>query len=286
MAQKVKNHSWQHSRQHGASGGASASALAGFLRLRVGLFAIGLAVTGYLLFNEISWKLWLVVAATFLTISAVYAYNQITDKKEDLANRRRSSPFAYSASGYTIVAALGLGGIVLAAFLSPLSGAAAAALFLGGLAYSWLRIKSLFLLKNLLTVLGFSLVFVIGVAAGLSAMAPTPAMLKSYVLIFSFILSLSLIADLRDFRGDKKTGVKSLPVTIGFTQSKAVVGAVLFSFAAATLGLGLWPFAFLLPFTVPMAFFLGENRFGLSHLFGLMAGMLLPLFLLTIMMVG
>jgi len=74
-----------------------------------------------------------------------------------------------------------------------------------GMAYSFFKIKALPLVKNIYTGFGIALIFLIG-----SSGAPfTYTMIIYYFLISLFMTTGSIIADLRDYKGDSETGISS-----------------------------------------------------------------------------
>ena len=64
-----------------------------FIRLRISFFGAFIALSGFLIFNEISYKLLFVLLGGFFISAVTYSFNQFTDKEEDLINKKQLNKF-------------------------------------------------------------------------------------------------------------------------------------------------------------------------------------------------
>ncbi|MFH1228847.1 MAG: UbiA family prenyltransferase [Candidatus Aenigmatarchaeota archaeon] len=140
------------------------------------------------------------------------------------------------------------------------------------LSYSCFKIKKYSLVKNLYTALGVGTAFLVG-AAYISA-----EVMWSYSLFFFFIMIMSLISDLRDYEGDKKSNIGTLPVSIGYENVRKILFVLLGLFSVQSI-FSYKLFAFL-PFTFSMMYFLYKNRPSKAHSFGGLSFIFLTFWLL------
>ena len=172
-------------------------------------------MVGYFLFNRLSINIIFVVLTSFFLCAGAYSYNNITDKREDLINRKRISPLTYSSLGNIVVIASFSLGMIFSLFLSGTSIFISSLLLILGIAYSLFRIKRFFLIKNIYTGFGVPILFLLGAA---SINVET---LWYYFLLSSFSFAGSIISDIRDYEGDKKTCIKTLPVYMGYLSRES-----------------------------------------------------------------
>jgi len=194
-----------------------------FLRIQLCIFASLLAMSGFLIFNEVSLAVFGVIGVAFFTYASLSVYNNITDKDEDIINRKAISPLSKSAAGLCIAVAAAASSVLLSYLLSVTTIALTIVVLVTGLAYSKFRIKRYLLVKNVYTAAVMSLIFFMGAVSGL----PTPETIVSYfAAIFMFFFAGSIISDMRDYEGDIKTGIRTLPVLAGLTKSKVLVCSI------------------------------------------------------------
>jgi 4-hydroxybenzoate polyprenyltransferase len=243
-----------------------------FIRLKICIFVCAIGMSGFLLFNPLNMSLVFVSLTSFFGAAGAYSYNSIRDKKEDLINRRSINHFALSKKGLLIVFvcfALGFFSSLLLPMYSIL-------FYLFGLVvsivYSFFRIKKYFLIKNLYTGFFATLMFLIG------ATNMTSEVIQYYILISFFIFILSIISDLRDYRGDKVSSIKTLPVSLGYNPTRILVFLLLSIFSSIILNSH---FMILLPFSLLIIFFVYKNRPSIAHSLGGFSLVFLTLFLLT-----
>ena len=165
--------------------------------------------------------------AVFASMFAVYAMNRKSDIQEDEANLEFGG--AKLAERTYRLGVLCLLISVIAAFLINVYVLTAVLIFLGMLsAYSfrllpsflpYQRLKEIPFVKNIVVGSGVALVFIVG------ALVQEPLTLSLLVLGMFVFLALrvligSVIPDIRDIEGDKKAGVKTVPVIYGVTWTK------------------------------------------------------------------
>lgn len=218
--------------------------LAGFVRLNICLYTAALAAIGYLLLNRPDQTLSYIILSAFFVCAGAYSYNNITDIKEDRINRKKANYFAEKTSGKVIAASCFIAGFYFATKLSLASTIVYLSCAILGVVYSFLRIKRYFLIKNLWTAFSVSQSLLIGAFATSAA----GGIVEEYVAIFSLLLVNSIIADMRDAEGDRKSGIATLPVKIGIGNTKIVVCALFASIGAWILIAGIKAFYILLPF--------------------------------------
>ena len=129
--------------------------------------------------------------------------------------------------------------------------------------YSLLRVKKYFLVKNLYTGLGISLAFLYG---ALTVSKINGEIIAYYLLMSLLIFIGSVISDLRDYEGDRKTGVNTIPAVLGFGRAKKFVYVLLLLFSVMILIFE--KFIILLPFAVITFLFLQKDVISSAHLIG------------------
>lgn len=228
-----------------------------FIRFKICVFVTCIGIIGYLLFNSLSWNLIFVILACFFAVAGSYAYNNMTDKEEDLINRKGLNCFVLDNRSFLIVIVFLSLGLFFSTFLSIYS----MFFFLVGifvsLTYSFFKLKKHFLVKNFYTGFGASLVFLVG------ATYLTFEIVEYYILISFFIFIGSTISDLRDYEGDRLTNIRTLPVYLGYDTGKKIVFVLLSVFSFLILFFS--GFTLLLPFALVMIYFLLKNKPTLAH---------------------
>jgi 4-hydroxybenzoate polyprenyltransferase len=92
-----------------------------FMRPKIALTITGVAVSGYLLFNPLDWKLIFVILSSFFVTAGAYSFNLMTDREEDRINNKRLNQFVLNNKGYVFVAFFLALGTFFCLFLSRLS---------------------------------------------------------------------------------------------------------------------------------------------------------------------
>jgi len=231
-----------------------------FIRYKVCISCLFLAISGYLLRNSPSIDILFLSLSSFFLCAGVYAYNSITDKEEDVINKEKISSLVLSKKGYVLVGVFIFIGLLFSLFLPVYSLFFAVMATASGVTYSYFRLKRYLLLKNVYTGFGVNLIFLMGATAGVFV---TSEILSYYLLISIFILIGSVISDLRDYEGDKALNIKTLPVRLGHNKTKYLV-----TFLLAVYTISLLFFTkviILLPFSILMFFAVRSDKPSLAH---------------------
>jgi 4-hydroxybenzoate polyprenyltransferase len=254
-----------------------------FIRIETCLFITGISLSGYLLFNQISFKIFPLFLAVLMGSGASYAYNHLTDRREDLANNKILNIFVVNANlGRRIVFSLFIFGLLLSIFLSPVSAILYSLLVFLSLIYSGFRIKEM-RIKNVFTGLSMALTFIIGSAAGgfLSL-----EMLFYFPLIFLFGFTINVLGDMRGYTGDRKIGMKTFPIVFGLGNAKFVIytTAIILFFCVIVFGVSkLYP---LVLFMFLASIFLRQNNLKGTRFAILFSFIFLPVFILVMRVFG
>lgn len=232
-----------------------------FMRIKICIYAIFLAMAGYLLFNQPQINALYVIFSAFFGCGAVYSYNNITDREEDEINRKKMDFFVSSRSGYVLIAVFFLISLFLAYYVSLVSFIFVSLGLFAGALYSFFRVKKRYVLvKNIYTALCVNHVFLLGASAG----GIVTFEIFLYYLLFSFLIFISsIVSDMRDYAGDKTIGAKTLPILLGYDKSKHFVAYLLLVYS--TLLLVFTSIIMLLPFAVLMLFSIKQNKPSIAH---------------------
>ncbi len=187
-----------------------------FFRIKIAFYISMVSAFGYLLFNPLNSNLLIVSAAAFFAGIAGYSHNNFFDYEEDKVNKRDLiinktfliGPMLSFFLGLFLIINFNLHSILLYSLPVILSWI-----------YSSLRLKRFFLLKNVYTSFGITLIFLFGA----SLFNLGWFLLPSSFFIFTTFLAASICSDLRDYKGDKEAGIKTIPVAIGFKKTKWVI---------------------------------------------------------------
>ncbi len=235
-----------------------------FLRLKIAFGTASFGVIAFLLFNNMGSAIVFPVASIFLLTIAGYSYNSVTDVKEDRTNLGRVNKFAEGAEGKAIAFAFFAGGTAFALFLETVALAAYLAAAFLFWAYSKFRVKKVLLGKNVYIWLLFALVFLIGT----NATEPTAVGIAYSIFFSAFIFVQSIIADLRDVKGDRKAGLKTLPIALGTANAKALLTVFIVAWQVSLLAISPLFFVLFVPFTAADIFFLAKGEYTKAHLSG------------------
>lgn len=179
----------------------------------------------------------------FVLLQLAYLVNKLYDRTEDAFN---GEPVLFSWSsrpfwrnGFTAVFLLAAAGLVfLDGALFPVVLYSAAVTF----AYSHprLRLKEIFFLKPFINTLNFFLVAVISpfLLYDQGAWAYAPRLFWGAGRLLLMVLSLTLLFDVRDMRGDAASGLRTLPLLFGRGPVVLVIAAVSLAFALASFYAG------------------------------------------------
>lgn len=226
------------------------------MRPRICVFLSSIGVTGYLMFNPPGLPLFFVALSSFFGIAAAYSFNNITDTEEDMINRKKISSLAGVREGVAVVALFSVLSVFFSLFLPLFSTVSCLAGIAFGIIYSFFKLKKYLLLKNFYTAFSGSLVFLVG------ATFFSPAVMGCY-LVFSFFLFIaSAISDLRDYEGDRKGKINTMPVSFGYDTAKKIILLLL---VLLSVVVALSPLPVLLPLTFLMFYFLVIDKPVFAH---------------------
>jgi 4-hydroxybenzoate polyprenyltransferase len=132
------------------------------------------------------------------------------------------------------------------------------------------------LIKNLYGALGLPIIFLLGAGS-----------LKTEVIIYYFLFSIfifggSIVADLRDYTGDKKIGKKTVPVVVGYSKSKIISCAIILAFASLIFCLELKSFFLLGAASLLMIVLVAKDMPKHAHLTGGLSFLVTSLWLLIL----
>lgn len=245
----------------------------GFLRPKICLFITGIAISGYLLFNPIGYRLVFVALTAFFASATSYCYNMVTDKEEDMINKKRLNLFVSNGNGVYIVAAFFIFSLISALQLSTFSISLYLVSVMMGISYSYFRIKEMFPFKNLYTAASLSISFLVGAGS----VAVNPEMFSYVYPLFIPLFVISLTSDLRDYTGDKMTGIRTIPAVLGRRLTKVILYIAMATFSVMVLAGSVSGLYVLVPFTAPIAFYIHKNQAETAHQYSMLSFMLLPL---------
>jgi 4-hydroxybenzoate polyprenyltransferase len=192
-----------------------------------------------------NWQYALLVLSTALIAAAGYVINDIFDQETDNINKPNKVIVGKSISennAYSIYAALNITGVCIGFYLSNVimkpSFATVFILIAATLYIYATSLKQMAVVGNIIVALTLSLsVIIIGVfdiyPATNSANQPLMANLFSALVdytVFAFMINLirEMIKDIEDIKGDKKLGMRTLPIIIGSSKTTKLIFAMSF----------------------------------------------------------
>jgi 4-hydroxybenzoate polyprenyltransferase len=185
------------------------------------------------------------LAAGFFTTLGIYSFNHVTDLSEDRVNKPDSAlvsgrlsenqilAFSFICKGLAILSAYFVGW----ASMALVAGAALVSFLYSYRLFGVGRLKDIYVVKSITVAATYAAslgVPVLGVGSGIS---PTYWILVFFV--FIQILIGTIVADLKDVEGDRKSGVKTIPAAIGKERTMVALIA-LNSIALLALICGFW----------------------------------------------
>jgi 4-hydroxybenzoate polyprenyltransferase len=178
-----------------------------------------------------------------LTVACICQWNRLTDRREDAVNcpeelgeslerERRIRLFCFFGATTAVVLALATdpswpvaaivaAGAAIGFFYntSPLPGRSA------------LRLKNLFVLKNLSSGVGWTLGLLVYPAVRAGRVLDQPVWIAS-AYMFLAVMAHEIIWDIRDVQGDRAADVHTLPVVVGVGTTKGILLAAMVALAA------------------------------------------------------
>ena len=227
-------------------------ALLSILRVHIVLIGVfGAVVFGWLMTDRYLWWIALIGGMDWLLINLA---NRVSDIREDSKNiipgteRVAQSPRGYTAAFVLLLA----GSFALTVPLFPELTGWRLFMQLVGFVYSFpvipwrgqrLRLKEVYLLKNLLSGLGFIVTcFFYPLAHNhFHSLLDWPAIIMLILYFLPFELTYEILYDLRDVAGDREAGIPTYPVVHGETVTHRIIhslllASVLFILAAFLTG--------------------------------------------------
>jgi len=200
--------------------------------------SVFLALNGALVFvfacflYEVEISLPLLFAAFLITLS-VYSLNMATDSKEDAINRHQNSP--KKTKPYLI---LSLTSMITSILIGIQNGAYALLILISplilGIIYSIKITKPIPRLKEVVGVKSLVVALSWGItAAFLPASTNTIPLYKELLVffyVFTQILVNTIIFDSLDVTGDRVSGIKTIPVSLGLKKTKTLLFGINLSF--------------------------------------------------------
>ena len=155
------------------------------------------------------------VAAVVL---CTYQWNRLTDAREDAINCPDELAVALANRRLIEMTCIALLGVIAVVAVVEASGAKTILLGISlSLAFCYgapVRLKSIFLVKNLSSAFGWTLLTVIYPALDIIPLG-NPALLLAFACMLGAVIVVELLWDLRDVDGDAAAGIRSLPVVAG-----------------------------------------------------------------------
>ena len=168
-----------------------------------------------------------------LAVASVYLWNRLTDTREDAINCPHELPRASHQNLLLRLSAVVAGSLsLILASASRLPGATAlvALVLLLGLLYSGfgerqrhiIRLKDMFLIKNLSSASGWSVLTVLYPALFAQRVEKGPLVI-AFASMFLSVFIVEVIWDIRDRKGDGAAGIRTIPVRLGLLAAKKTV---------------------------------------------------------------
>lgn len=207
-----------------------------------GMTFIILGITYLSVFPPIE-KIALGLIVGFFVPLGVYSFNQVTDYREDLVNKKNSVVLSGRKSCEQILAFSFLCkalAIVFSFFISWAALVLVSVIVLTSFLYSYRfgfgRLKEVPLVKNVSISVAWSILPLIPAFSVNIPFDPNFLFIALFVFMHCFISS--LIADLQDMEGDQKSGIKTLPLMVGIDKTvQILVASNVVAFFAVILGM-------------------------------------------------
>jgi 4-hydroxybenzoate polyprenyltransferase len=233
-----------------------------FIRLGMSTFSAFIAILGYVLFNHATLSIAFVALSSFCVIAASRAYNSLKDTKEDSINRKRVNPFVSRKEGVWVICILYVLGFYLSTFLGNVSVVSYVLIMTAGICYTFFRLNARsfsHLFKNFNGAINIPVLFIFG-AGKLDVLV-----LMYYFSLTIFIFGGSVIADLRDYAGDKKVGKRTLPTVFGYSEAKIIAVASFLIFVFLVFSLFLTAFLIFTVVSFPVILLMLINKPRAAH---------------------
>jgi 4-hydroxybenzoate polyprenyltransferase len=162
---------------------------------------------------------WVLLLLPFFACLLIYSLNRITDQKEDAISMPDRTRFPHRLRMLLLVVSLVFYLVFLMMILQKNLLSFATGLFplVIALGYSVLRLKRVFIIKNILIALACGASVLI-VPAYYETWSTTAALL--FLFFFFLMLLNTVIFDIKDIAGDSVCGIQTLPVRFGIPATK------------------------------------------------------------------
>ena len=149
----------------------------------------------------------------------IYTLNRFTDIAEDSINLPEREKFSrrYGKFIFTFALILYAVSLVMVTLNSTIAGFIAAVPIIIAVLYSFIRLKNIFLIKNILICTG-SICSILIVGAYYNDFSINLILLMGIIFISVFINT--IIFDIKDVRGDKLCNIRTFPVKYGLMKTK------------------------------------------------------------------
>jgi 4-hydroxybenzoate polyprenyltransferase len=206
--------------------------------------------------------IWYVLFIPFSLNFLIYNFNRLTDLKEDRINVYGRTVFTQKFGRALLYLAIlfYLISLFLAYQRNIYTLLITIALIPIGIFYSFMRLKRIFILKNVLVSIAWgSIVLVVSAFFG-----SINLLLICLCIVFSlqFLIN-TIIFDIKDLKGDKAQGIQSLPSKVGIEQTKKVCFLILLLASLVWVSLMLLTIRaiILLPFLLYTAIFIFSAKY-------------------------
>jgi 4-hydroxybenzoate polyprenyltransferase len=167
-----------------------------------------------------------IIAASFLGVFSIYTLNKATDKREDHINKpdqsSRSATHYVAVSIVTMISSLVLGALVsLFAFLILLTPTLVGILYSVRVSPRLPRLKEVVGAKSLLVAFSWSLYGAFLPLTLHGSDFPNIALVFTY--IFMQVIINTILFDFFDIKGDKESGIRTLPTVLGTEKTKKML---------------------------------------------------------------
>jgi 4-hydroxybenzoate polyprenyltransferase len=217
---------------------------------------VAILYLSFLLQNIVSSALLLI--ATFFLAMSVYNLNKVSDLEEDVINQPERARFIKKNRDYIVFACLESVNIavVLAFFANPAAIIVILFPFYVGVFYSMgvrrLRLKNFLVLKNIMIAMAVTVGAVL-LPLAVHVNFPLILLLIAYWIFLKVFID-SVVLDVRDIEGDRKAGVRTIPVSLGRNKTRNLLlflNSTLAVWVAFSLYQGLFhPYQFVLILSV------------------------------------
>jgi len=166
----------------------------------------------------------------FLVVFSVYSLNKFTDIKEDEINMPERTRFIYRRKNFVLFSALGAYAlaIVLTLLVKPSALPVVFVPLVTNAVYGSKilpripRFKDIPVMKNFFVALSWALVTVLFPAVGTIDIFSSVIFILFYFILVKYFIN-TVLFDIRDVRGDREMGIKTMPVILGVRKTLIIL---------------------------------------------------------------